>query len=297
MPIPAHALLAYNTFVMNGRDAMDLQHVRYFVQIAQFGSVTKAAEANFISQPALSRILSALEDEVGVPLFIQQGKKLVLNHYGEIFLSAAIKSINLLDKANQDIISLRTATSGRIEVRMNILPPRFTELCTRFQSAYPNIELNVSHTGSNATDLGDIFFYNPPIDIGGRTSAKLIEEKFVAAVLPGHPLASATQVDLKTLAAYKLMILNPEGMKKSVYSAFFIHGLFPTVVEVSTQRASISICKSTTPSPFYPLITLLVVFRTMYSLTLFRPDAHFPSIWPGIKKISQTLYPLFCLLF
>jgi len=57
---------------------MDTKILRYFMKVASLHSVSKAAEQLFITQPALSRYIARLEKEIGVPLFIRQGKRMAL---------------------------------------------------------------------------------------------------------------------------------------------------------------------------------------------------------------------------
>lgn len=64
---------------------MEWQQLEYFVTVAKLEHMTRAAEALAISQPALSRSISKLEEELGVPLFDRQGRSIMLNRYGELF--------------------------------------------------------------------------------------------------------------------------------------------------------------------------------------------------------------------
>lgn len=61
---------------------MELHQLRYFVQVARLESVSKASQALHISQPALSKTIGKLEDELGCQLFDRTGKRLLLNDRG-----------------------------------------------------------------------------------------------------------------------------------------------------------------------------------------------------------------------
>lgn len=71
---------------------MKLQHLRYFIDIAEHESITRAAEINHMVQPAMSRVLSVLEEEFGTKLFHRVGRNIRLTGSGRILLEAAKES-------------------------------------------------------------------------------------------------------------------------------------------------------------------------------------------------------------
>ena len=75
---------------------MELQHLRYFRDIARLESISRAAELNHIAQPAMSRVVSLLEKEFGVALFDRVGRNIRLNTCGRILLGAAEQSLSVL---------------------------------------------------------------------------------------------------------------------------------------------------------------------------------------------------------
>ena len=72
---------------------MEWHQLEYFKVVAQMQHVTHAAEELSISQPALSRSIAKLEEELGFPLFDRSGKGIVLNRYGQIFLQYVERSM------------------------------------------------------------------------------------------------------------------------------------------------------------------------------------------------------------
>jgi len=71
---------------------MELQQLRYFREVAEREHVTRAAENLFVSQSAISRAVTQLEEELGVPLFYRQGRAVVLSPYGREFLEYVTRS-------------------------------------------------------------------------------------------------------------------------------------------------------------------------------------------------------------
>lgn len=77
---------------------MKLSNLRYFVKVAQYGSLSEAAKRLFISQPTLSRRIQELEEEMGVPLFIRQLKGMKLTANGQILYDHSVKLLADIDE-------------------------------------------------------------------------------------------------------------------------------------------------------------------------------------------------------
>ncbi|WP_181185812.1 LysR family transcriptional regulator [Lactiplantibacillus pentosus] len=107
---------------------MRLRQLRYFLVVARMENITKAAQLIHVSQPALSRSLKELEQEIGVPLFIRNGHSLKLNESGRYFQKQVAQSLKLVDDAVTDIqheaqgranqIIIRTVTSSPLLPRL-----------------------------------------------------------------------------------------------------------------------------------------------------------------------------------
>ena len=76
---------------------MELQQLKYFREVAEREHVTRAAKQLSVSQSAISRAVTQLEDELGVPLFYRQGRAVVLSPYGRLFLEHATRALSILE--------------------------------------------------------------------------------------------------------------------------------------------------------------------------------------------------------
>lgn len=83
---------------------MELHHLKYFVTVAEERSFSRASQRLFISQPALSQQIAALETEFNVKLFIRGGKFLQLSAAGEVFYRYAVRILALSDELTHEII-------------------------------------------------------------------------------------------------------------------------------------------------------------------------------------------------
>ena len=76
---------------------MELLQLRYFCTVAQYESITRAAEYYHIPQPAMSQTIARLEKELGIRLFDRKNGRLFLNDKGRIFLASVEKALDELD--------------------------------------------------------------------------------------------------------------------------------------------------------------------------------------------------------
>jgi LysR family nitrogen assimilation transcriptional regulator len=125
---------------------MDIRQIRAFLAIADTGSVTQAAERLHIVQPAVSRQLKLLEDDVGAPLFERDRRGMQLTEAGHILLERARRALRELDAARLEIRPTLGLISGN--VNLGILPSR-CELITgplvgALKERYPHMRVSLS---------------------------------------------------------------------------------------------------------------------------------------------------------
>lgn len=183
------------------------KQLEYFRKVAETESFTKAAEQLFISQPALSRSIKFLENELGVPLFERKGRILKLNHYGEIFLEKVEESISALEEGKTLLKELVDPFTGTIRISFihtlgnNLVP----ELISKFQKIYKHVNFQlyqgdagavIDHIESGKVDFGILMEANFSEDIIYETVKN--EELFVI-VPKNHPLASKKSLPLNLI--------------------------------------------------------------------------------------------------
>jgi LysR family nitrogen assimilation transcriptional regulator len=95
---------------------MDLRQLKYFVQIAEIGSFSKAAEVLRIAQPSLSQQIRSLEDELGVPLFVRHARGVTSTEHGQQLYDRARRILQEIDDAKDNVRSLTSEPSGRVSV-------------------------------------------------------------------------------------------------------------------------------------------------------------------------------------
>lgn len=188
---------------------MELQQLRYFKMVAEVGKISEAAEALFISAPALSATISRLERDLGMPLFDRTNNKITLNPQGEIFLQGVNRIFATLENTKEEMSrSLSLGERRHLSLCM-ISSTQWVELVTAFSQKYPEVTLSCTDmTRSNLelgglpgqsdlllADQGDI----PPALASELEQTVLTEDHPLIMVNREHPLASRSAVEIGEL--------------------------------------------------------------------------------------------------
>lgn len=125
---------------------MDSKALRYFQAVAEFGSYSRGAEFLRISQPAVSRQIHTLEQELGRPLFVRHSHGVSLTEAGRTLLQRSQVILRQFEQARDDIRRGEAGTTGTVTLALppaagNMLAP---ELTRRFTAAHPNVFLRIA---------------------------------------------------------------------------------------------------------------------------------------------------------
>ena len=124
---------------------MEIRVLRYFLETAREGNMTRAAQRLFISQPTMSKQLKELEKELGTKLFVRTNYNIRLTEAGMLLRERAEDILSLVDKTEAEFKSLEEINSGDIYVgapeseSMGL----FAEIVCRLQQDYPKIRCNI----------------------------------------------------------------------------------------------------------------------------------------------------------
>src|SRR5207245_6737041 len=132
-----------------GSPVMELRSLGYFVRIAELGSITRAAAHLRLAQPALTRHVQRLEEELGVALFTRANRGVRLNEAGQKLLESAERILRDVERNGDEIRAQEAHPSGWIILRVTptSCPVLAPELSARMRRDYPRGELNVVHAG------------------------------------------------------------------------------------------------------------------------------------------------------
>ena len=132
---------------------MEIRVLRYFLETAREGNMTRAAERLFISQPTMSKQLKELENELGTKLFIRSNYSIKLTEAGMLLRDRAEDILSLVDKTEAEFKSLEEANSGDIFVGApeSEAMSLFAEAVCSLRKKHPRIRCNI-YSG-NLTDV------------------------------------------------------------------------------------------------------------------------------------------------
>lgn len=188
---------------------MNIDHLRYFIVLAQEMHYSRAAQRLNISQSGLSHAMAALEKELGVPLFQKNGRGISLGRYGAVFLPQAQQIVTLADSCLRNFQMLKEGVGTiRLQTIPLLIVPTVAKLCHRFKQANPSCDFEFS-TGMSSqvcqalsegeADIGfcSKIFPDPQLEY-----LPIQRRAMVAAVPLDHPLAAQDTVTLEDTLPY-----------------------------------------------------------------------------------------------
>ena len=200
---------------------MEWQQILGFYQVARLGSFTKAGEATFRTQSALSQQIKALEEEWGCQLLERIGKKkLRLTAAGEKLFQFSQAILARYQHLQEEMDEIKGQQQGhlRLAAPFTTLYHLFRELLPAYIRQFPQVQLSIldrSQEGvielvrAGEIDFGLALESTSPRDLSLRRWQKVEQ---VLLTPPGHPLAGLTRVTMEEIAKYPL-ILPPPGLK------------------------------------------------------------------------------------
>lgn len=203
---------------------MELTQLQYFRVLARNGNMTRAAEELHITQPALSRSIAALEEDIGAPLFIRDHGKLTLSRAGELFLETA-------DKINIEIQNGLTRvnsmeTSGCTNIHYGVTYHGLISLgLSYFLEQNPEVHVfeEIVQIGAmkNFVETGmiDFAYTTEPIMSPVVDTYRLISDKFVAVVARGSRFDLQPQIRFEDLHSLPLIIAGNHRQLDAIYAS------------------------------------------------------------------------------
>jgi DNA-binding transcriptional LysR family regulator len=148
---------------------MDIYQLKTFVTVAAEGSITKASALLYLSQPAVSAHIKALEDELGLALFNRTAKGMSLSIQGSALLAKAKQLVQLQRELLLDAKALKAELHGRIRLGSNrgSSAAMLGKLLTQLSHHYPHLEISIEY-GSSAEILQAI--QQGSVDVGFYTA-------------------------------------------------------------------------------------------------------------------------------
>lgn len=216
--------------------SVNLRHIEYAIAVAEHGSVTLAAAAIHISQPALSVAIAALEDHLGHLLFIRRkGNPLVLTSYGQEFMTKAtqlVAQFEALGETDDAVERRRPVVIGCYEdLGPLLIGPVLSEVKERYPEANLSIQTGDFDFLSREMLTGRIDFsvtYNLGLDssLVYREIAKIYPH---ILLYPDHPLVGLDKIQIRDLSSEPLVLVDQGRSLWHMVSLFRQHHISPNI--------------------------------------------------------------------
>lgn len=193
---------------------IDLRHLRCFMAVAEEMHFRRAAEKLGIAQPALSRTVQNLENDLGVTLFDRSNRIIQMTKAGETFLRGSRAVLNSLEQTVDDARRVHLGKIGSLRIGYTdfAIGGGLPDHLRIFQDDQPDIDLRLRHAVTTdqlvMLESGDIDFgfVTGAIDRDGYGQCVVQSECFVCVVYEGHPLAKRNTIRLEELAQEKFVL-------------------------------------------------------------------------------------------
>ncbi len=223
---------------------MDTQALTAFLAVAESGSFSTAAERLFLTQPAVSKRIAQLEQQLGTRLFDRVSRRVRLTEAGEALLPRARQVLLDLEDMGRAISNLTGTVSGtlRIGTSHHIGLHRLPPVLRRFSRQYPDVKLDIHFIDSEeaweAVLHGDLemgVVTLPPQPDPRLHSQAVWQDPLVFMAAPEHPLARLKRVPLETLTGYSAILPSPVTFTRRIVESLFEEQALTLNISMSTN--------------------------------------------------------------
>jgi DNA-binding transcriptional LysR family regulator len=233
---------------------MDLRALRVAVAVAEHGSVTRAAGSLHQSSSAVSHTLLALETELGLDLFNRLPRGMALTQAGEVFVTAARRTLHEAEVARRSVDAIRGLVTGQVDVAAVLgFAVALADLVGDFARRYPAVVVRVlppegtdgvaEQVRSGASEVGFTWAADVPDDLD---AVPVFSDASVVVVPDGHELAGRGAVRIEDLQGEGMVAPLASSTMRPVFDALFRrHGVEPRVVaEAATNEMVLELVRA-----------------------------------------------------
>lgn len=267
---------------------MEIRVLKYFLEVAQKQNITKAAESLHLTQPTLSRQLTALEDKLGVALFDKSSRKITLTEEGLLLKRRAQEIIELEEKTFNELRLKDDSVGGSICIGAGEYKSFgvLASVCSKFRAKYPRVKIHV-HTATAdilaermEKGLIDIGLFLEPVNTENYEYVRLNEkEKWCVFMKKDSPLASKRRIEKSDLLDKPLILPERVNIQSELANWFGKDFKKLDVAYISNLSVNASILAHHNDAYFVSIegVTGFFMPQDMISIPLY-PELSLPSI-------------------
>ncbi len=277
------------------------RQLRVFIEVAQNGSMARAAEALHLTPPAVSMQIKELEGQVGLPLFDRSGRNVSLSTAGEYFVVHARRLLAALKEADDAMARLKKLEHGLLTIGLVSTAKYFVpHLLARFREEHPGIDVRLRVLGNREQlveqmQVGEIdlsIMGRPPKEM--RTRAETFApHPLVFVAPPGHPLLSGGPHRVDDLAPYPILAREQgSGTRTAMENFFAAHRFEPRItMEMSSNETIKQAVMAGLGLSFLSLHTMGLELRSGLLQLLDIADAPVMRGWNVVHLAAKLLSP------
>lgn len=223
---------------------MDTQYLQAFIEVVETGSFSVAAERLHLTQPAISKRIATLEQQLNCRLFDRIGRTIKLTESGNALLPRAEQILLSVAETKRAITDLQGAISGTLSIGIShhIGLHRLPPVLQSFSKRYPEVHLDIDFMDSEEANEqilhGRIELAVITLDPEGAAPLgrePVWTDELVVCVAPDHPLAGHDLINLETLGQFHAIMPGPNTYTGQIVKALFQRHSVALDVSMSTN--------------------------------------------------------------
>lgn len=279
---------------------MELDQLRYFLRVAERGNFTRAAEDLVISQPALSRSIQKLEEELGQPVFERKTRSVSLTEAGILLQSRAQQILTIVEDTKAEITD--DGQSGRVRVGAipTIAPYFLPSLLRQFSSEFPKAALIVQENTTDALLKSctqgeiDLAILALPVPAKYLEVEELFEEELLLVLPPEHSLVNKAKIRLSDVEPFPFVLLDEAHcLSDNIVSFCRQRSIQPVAVERTSQltmvQELVSLSHGVSMIPSMARVLDQSERRVYRSLSGKKPTRKIAMIWNPYRFHSRLI--------
>lgn len=198
---------------------MNMYQLKCYITVCRYMSFTKAANQLLITQQGISKIISRMEEELDVTLFVRQNMKLELTDYGKLFLNSALGILREYNSVTEQLAQMREQNVASLNIylptgMMHVFP---IDAFSRFRDSYPEINLNLQQAADieceNALVSGkaDVAFCAMPVDTNVFTVHATKSQPVYFLVSRKNPLSRCKTINVSQLRDEQFITIDADN--------------------------------------------------------------------------------------
>ncbi len=177
---------------------MELAKLRYFYEVARLGHVTKAAEEIHIAQPALTKAIKQLEEELGVPLFYKKGRNILPTTFGEYLKNKLEGLLPQIDNISEELQRLKQEQRNTVKLNVLAASTAVTDAVVSYKKKNPDVIFHlIQNEAETDCDVSVSMQSEDAATLPAFIQRWVMEENIYLAVPQNSPYAGRGEISLR----------------------------------------------------------------------------------------------------